>query len=285
MNHKQQAIKSDSDMVSADTDTDSNNTADTATDSRTKANAATGNDTQNADADNTAPASRQQVIDYLRRHRDFFLEQDDLLMELSLPHPSGKAVSLLERQVTLLRDRSRDAQHKLSSLLINARNNDQLFAITGDLVLALLQAEDAAAVVATTKGLLGDQPNIDACEIILADTLAVEAAPDTANTSPASGTTPPPLRLMSEAEMKKEYAEVFRLNRAHCGPLDAERLARLFPTAPDIRSTALCPITGEAPALIALGSIEADYFNIHLDTLFLDFIGRLIGAVLERQTR
>ena len=49
--------------------------------------------------------SAQDVASYLKTNPEFFIEQEDLLADLSLPHESGKAISLLERQVTILRDR------------------------------------------------------------------------------------------------------------------------------------------------------------------------------------
>ena len=252
------------------------------------ASAAAGGDSA-VDSGGAAASSvnRQQVIDYLRRHPDFFMGEDDLLAALALPHGlpggDGSPVSLLERQVAVLRHRGQDTRHKLDSLLTNARNNDQLFDITSRLVLALLQADTIEAIVATTRQQLLAQPNIDACEILLADSF--NAAPGT-------------LRLISEARLRSDYAEVFRLNRTHCGPLDEKRLKELFPSgsrddsrddsrdAPSIRSTALTPIpAATAPALIAFGNLKPDYFNIHLDTLFLDFIGRLLATLLDRSTR
>ena len=60
----------------------------------------------------------------------------------------------------------------------------------------------------------------------------------------------------------------------------------LFPTAGDsIKSTALCPVVnnGEVFALLAFGSNGEEYFNTNLDTLFLDFIGSVVGAILSKQ--
>jgi uncharacterized protein YigA (DUF484 family) len=36
-------------------------------------------------------------------------------------------------------------------------------------------------------------------------------------------------------------------------------------------------------ALIAFGNNSDNYFNVNLDTLFLDFIGHVVGAVLDKQ--
>lgn len=215
--------------------------------------------------------SEDQVTEYLRSHPDFFARQEDLLAELSLPHESGKAISLLERQVTILRDRGIEARQKLNNLLENARNNDQLFDTTRNLVLALLRADSITEVANVTQDQLANHDNIDACEIIIVE------HPDL-NVSHA-------VRTESVAKLKTDFSDVFRLKRTHCGPLDQEQIAYLFPAAKNtIRSTALCPVinNSEVLAMLAFGNQADNYFNVNLDTLFLDFMGHVVGAVLDR---
>ena len=213
----------------------------------------------------------EDVVAYLRENPDFFLEQEDLLAELLLPHESGKAISLLERQVTILRERGIEARQKLNNLLENARNNDQLFDTTRNLVLALLRARDVTEIVEVAMDQLSNHANIDACEVILLEQPELNVAPS--------------IRVEPLSMMKQEYADVIRLKRTHCGSLTAEQIGALFPGNHKIKSTALCPVinNSEVLALLALGNQEENYFNIHLDTLFLDFIGHVVGAVLERQ--
>ena len=50
------------------------------------------------------PLEPEQIEAWLREHPEFFENHPDLLAELSLPHESGSAISLVERQVRLLRD-------------------------------------------------------------------------------------------------------------------------------------------------------------------------------------
>lgn len=220
---------------------------------------------------NEEDVSEDQVADYLRNHPDFFSRQEDLLADLSLPHESGKAISLLERQVTILRDRGIEARQKLNNLLENARNNDQLFDTTRNLVLALLRADSITEVANVTQDQLANHDNIDACEIIVVE------HPDL-NVAQAIRTEP-------VAKLKTDFSDVFRLKRTHCGPLDSEQIAYLFPTAKNsIRSTALCPVisNSEVLAMLAFGNQTDNYFNVNLDTLFLDFIGHVVGSVLDR---
>lgn len=214
----------------------------------------------------------EEVVEYLQTNPDFFLQQDDLLADLLLPHDSGKAISLLERQVTILRERGIEARQKLNNLLENARNNDQLFDTTRNLVLALLRAKNITEIIEVATDQLANHANIDACEIILLEQADLNVAPS--------------IRVEPMSTIKREYADVIRLKRTHCGSLSDEQIAELFPSAgKKVRSTALCPIinNSEILALLALGNQEENFFNIQLDTMFLDFIGHVVGAVLERQ--
>lgn len=216
--------------------------------------------------------SADDVVSYLKSNPEFFIEQEDLLADLSLPHESGKAISLLERQVTILRDRGIDARQKLNNLLENARNNDQLFDTTRNLVLALLRAKDVTEIADVAQDQLSNQANIDSCEVILVDKKGLRVADS--------------VRTESEDILKKQFADVFRLKRTHCGAITEEQTQYLFPAqGGGIKSTALCPIisNGEILALIAFGNHSDNYFNVNLDTLFLDFIGHVVGAVLDNQ--
>lgn len=69
----------------------------------------------------------EAVVAYLRAHPTFFAEHDELLVEQRIPHQRGDSVSLVERQLTLLRDRNIEMRHRLSQLMDVARDNDRLF--------------------------------------------------------------------------------------------------------------------------------------------------------------
>ena len=219
----------------------------------------------------TINIKEDQVVGYLRRNPEFFARQDDLLAEISLPHASGSAISLLERQVNILRERGTEAKQKLNNLLENARNNDQLFDTTQNLVLALLRAADATEIAEIAQDQLSNHTNVDACELIVVE----QEGLDVAST----------VRTQSPEHLKTHFEVVFRLKRTHCGSLDQNIIDQLFQDdAASIRSTALCPVisNGKVLAILALGNQRKDIFSVNLDTLFLDFIGRVVGAVLEK---
>jgi len=114
--------------------------------------------------------SAEDVAEYLKANPDFFANRDSLLADMTVPHESGKAVSLLERQVKILRERSIESRHTLNSLLENARYNDQLFNVTRSLILMLLEEDELPALITVTESSLATQPGIDACRLIMIDT-------------------------------------------------------------------------------------------------------------------
>ena len=83
------------------------------------------------------------VEEYLASHPDFFSDRDELLRNLQLPHIHGGDVSLVERQVSLLRERNRDIRKQLDALIDAGTINNDIFMKCQRLVLALMEAKDS----------------------------------------------------------------------------------------------------------------------------------------------
>lgn len=213
----------------------------------------------------------EQVAQYLQKHPDFFINRDSLLEEITLPHESGKAISLLERQVKILRERSIESRHTLNSLMENAKYNDQLFSVTRTLILALLIEDDVAQIASATEANLNTQPGIDASSVILFDADHLKNVENT--------------RLESTDFLHEGFPTLLRDRKTICRSIDKETAAFLFPhRGSGIRSVALCPIGRERMiGVLAIGNKAHDYFNPELDTLFLDFIGEVLDSIIMRK--
>ena len=71
--------------------------------------------------------TEDSIADYLQSNPDFFERHQTLLGNLKLPHStSGAAVSLVERQVSVLRQQNVALERRLRDLVDVARSNDQL---------------------------------------------------------------------------------------------------------------------------------------------------------------
>lgn len=210
-----------------------------------------------------ATVTADQVAAYLKAHPDFFADRDNLLADMTVPHESGKAISLLERQVKILRDRSIESRHTLNGLLENARYNDQLFSVTRNLILTLLEEDKLDQLTIVTESSLSTQPGIDACHLIIVDTSDIAS------------------------ELQKRFPSLLRSKRVLTQTLDKDTSSLLFPgTMPALRSAALCPVThhNSLLAVLAIGNHAQDYFTDDLDTLFLDFIAEVLGTLISRLT-
>ncbi|MBP8926047.1 MAG: DUF484 family protein, partial [Pseudomonadales bacterium] len=117
--------------------------------------------------DPAAELATDEVLAYLGRHPDFFLQHEDILCELELPHRAGAAVSLVERQVSLLRERNIESRQRLGRLLDHARDNDELFTKTRQLILALLEASTLEQLSHTLVQSIRREFGVEHCRLLL----------------------------------------------------------------------------------------------------------------------
>ena len=210
------------------------------------------------------------VARYLRNHPGFFLKHEDLLAEIKLSQDTGKAVSLTERQVNILRERNMEMRSRLSGLLENAQRNDVLFEKTKALVLALVEAKRADELSDIFCTHLTRNFDIDAAALV------VFGNPLVSNSR---------LRVTSEAEESKYVGGILKNNKAICGILRDTEIAFLFgdKEVSRVGSAAVVPLHRDRPlGLIAIGNSDPQHFQSSMDTLFLGYIAEVINRCLPR---
>ena len=84
--------------------------------------------------------SEDEVRKYLQQNPNFLEENLDILESLNVHHKSGKAVSLVERQLEVMRDRNKEMGRRVDQMMASANDNSKLFEKTNRLVLGLIQA-------------------------------------------------------------------------------------------------------------------------------------------------
>jgi uncharacterized protein len=214
--------------------------------------------------------NEDDVARYLRNHPGFFLKHEDLLAELKLSQDSGKAVSLTERQVGLLRERNMEMRTRLSNLLENAQRNDVLFEKTKALILALVDARRADELSNVFCQHLTENFQIDAASLI------VFGNPVVSNSR---------LRVTTESEASNYIGSILKNNKAICGNLRDTEIQFLFGerNADRVGSAAVVPLHRERPlGVIAIGSRDPQHFQSSMDTLFLGYIAEVINRCLPR---
>jgi len=218
--------------------------------------------------------SAEAVVDYLRNHPDFFEEHPDLLADISLPHASGNAISLIERQVGILRERNADLQEKLGQLMATARDNAQLFDKTKRLVLSLLEVKTLPDIIeALYESLSSDFQVSHYNLLLLGDKHALPQSQ---------------AKVVGIEEANDRIGTLLRTNRTVCGVLRAEELQLLFgDRSEEVGSAAVIPLShGQTFGLLALGHTDPHYYRSSMGTLYLsyiaDILNRLIPLALNR---
>lgn len=213
--------------------------------------------------------SDESVREYLKNHSDFLQRHSDMLDFLHVSHASGSAVSLVEKQVSVLRERNIEMRQRLNVLTANARHNDRLYEQTRRLVLALLDAQSLPALCAAFSAAMHKDFEVEHASIILFGDR--RQAPEG-------------VRVESAERARIEIGALLRGRKALCGTLRTEELNYLFPDAGTVGSAAVMPLVGggEELGVIAVGSSDAHRYNSSMGTLFLQHIAEVLVRLLPR---
>lgn len=218
---------------------------------------------QHEDLDQRSDDLPQKVADYLVAHPDFFEHHPDALAAIDIPHPTGDAVSLIERQVRSLREQSQNYRAQLEHLVTVARENESLSQRLHRLTLALIETRSFDEVLNTLQDELRSLFKADAVEMKLfsreeLDTHADEAGP----------------------AMFRDFVE---RQRPSCGELPAEQLEYLFgPQASETGSVALIPVqSSPLVGVLAIGSRDPERFHASKGVDFLQRLADVVSATLS----
>jgi uncharacterized protein YigA (DUF484 family) len=216
------------------------------------------------------------VADFLQQNPEFFERHAPLLAKLKLPHGRGTAtVSLVERQVLVLRDKNEKLEARLRELIEVARDNDVLASKIHRLACRMLRARTAPELIDSLEGALRE--DFGASEWILL--LAPAANSEFGKISSRH------LRIIDAmAHELKMFETLFESGRPRCGQIrDSQRDYLFGANTIEIASAALVPLGANASAgLLAIGSPDTERFHPTMSTEFLARIGNLVSEAIAR---
>ncbi len=214
-----------------------------------------------------------EMVRYLRDHPAFFEAHQDVLAGMILSHETGSAVSLIERQVQILREQKDEQKRKLQSLISTAQNNEKLNNNVNALILELLDASSLDDILNVIEQRIRTDFEADAIVVKL---------------------------LASGNDVLKEHAEltawqqpalvigekVMTAREPMCGSFNSEQMQALFDDA-DIKSAGIVPLSKDKNSkncygIIAIGSYDSQRFRADMGTLFLSLLGQVLTRILKR---
>lgn len=208
------------------------------------------------------------VSEFLLQNPDFFTRNSKLLEKLTVPHETGKAVSLIERQTSVLREKNQNLTTHLSDLIDIARHNDVQFDKTKRMVLTLLEAETLDDIAVAIDESLCEDFQSDKTALIL----FTEKQLNVNN-----------LSLVSKDETAA-IANLISTNLPSCGQLNETENKFIFKDdAIKVQSCAVVPLVqGETLGLLAIGSFDPNYFSSSQGTVLLSYVGEVLSRVASR---
>lgn len=208
----------------------------------------------------------QDVCRFLEKQPDFFVDHPELLEALHVPHRTdGQTVSLVERQVKVLRANQAETRQRLATLIRNARDNEALVGHTHRLALRLIAAKISAPAGAPT---------------------ALEQLAPLVEASMREDFGVSPARLLAPAAVPENLRALLSAGTPHCGRLrEDDRHALLGAAAEGVGSMALVPLgAGASQGLLVLGSADTVHFHPGMATDFLTRIAELLSTALAAAT-
>jgi len=219
--------------------------------------------------------SEDAIHDYLADNPDFFERHADLLSALKLPHSSGAAVSLVERQVSVLRQKDLKHERKLKELLEVARDNDALSSKIHQLTLKLLGSADFSTILGNLEEALRADFDADQSILVLFGESEAFAGINAGRFFKAT---------TRDNSALKAFDTFLKGDRARCGQIrDTQRDFLFGKETDEIGSAALIPLGNKSEiGFLAIGSADADRFHPGMSIDFLGRLGELVAEALKR---
>ena len=212
----------------------------------------------------------QDVAGFLEQNPEFFVGRDDLLLGMTLPHQRGDTISLVERQMALLREGNINYRSRLDGLSETAKENERLFEQMRKLVLALLESRDLEQLLETITDSLNHEFNIEFHSLILFSEQPLNL----------------PVRVESVDAATLALGAIVSKNKPVCGQFTHEQLRFLFAEREEsVGSSAIIPLSyslnnPQQLGVLALASKDSRHFHEGVGALFVGYLGDVLSRVL-----
>lgn len=206
------------------------------------------------------------IAAYLQDNPHFFNEHAELLADIQLTSPLlGRAISLHERQIEIVREKNKGLELRIAELVRIARDNDTLM----------------HRIQEWTRAILKIQQDSDRAKTLVSELQTIFSIPQAT------------LRLWDIDEQyanewfAQDVSEAIRifaqgLQAPYCGKNNDFEASHWFDESDSIESIALIPLKTETDTfgLLVLGSPDAARFRADMATDFLSEISQTASAAL-----
>tara|TARA_B100000609_G_C17198835_1_gene426913 strand:+ start:1074 stop:1736 length:663 start_codon:yes stop_codon:yes gene_type:complete len=209
----------------------------------------------------------KQVEEFLILNPDFLSENSHILNSLEIAHETGGAVSLIQKQVEMLRKNYESTSGNLVKLIEIAEENEKIFEKTKSLILDLIICENLTEIVSKTEDAFIKSFDSDSCKLLFFKK---------SNNLPKG-------RIIEAKEAHSHIGKKYNAIDIFCGPVSKEESNFIFGKKAKVINCALVPVrNSNCPGMLALGSKDKEKYSNENDTLFLKFIAETLSRLIDR---
>lgn len=224
---------------------------------------------QRPDGDEKLVVGDAEVVEYLHRNPHFFDVHPDVLARIEVSHQAAGAVSLIERQVVVLRQQNKQLRGRIKELAEIARDNDALIAKLHRLSVELVKCASLDAYIEALVQGLEENFSADAASVRLIADAGAGSRAELVGRSAAGWSL---------------FESILARRKPVCGRFNSQQLEFLFGSrAEPVKSVAVVPIADmQSLGLIVVGSADPERFRAGMSTAYLAYLGEMACAVLQR---
>jgi len=213
--------------------------------------------------------SAEQITQYLKENPDFFLNYPTLITDLNFGHETGNAVSLIQRQVELLRKHHDTMRKRLADLTTISKNNESLLERIKTLSVSAAAANTPKAILESISQTIIQDFGLDAVYLVVEH-----------NNWPMSATN---VIGLSPEELGNLRNSVYNLAVFVGRPSEKLKALLSITNSEAVASIAMTRLKyKEVDTYLVIGSKDKDRFTSDMGTEFVSYIGELLQALLSR---
>ncbi len=195
---------------------------------------------------------------YLLKNTDFFIRHPSLLAELDIANPDQSISSLLDKQVKKLRDEQDELTKLLTRFLSRAKENEDLYIKTKNLILAMIKAKDKKNMLDKVASHFKDNFQVEFFKIDEISNNSIEKLSD---------------EIGHDLKSEKIFSGTFNINKMEA------LFGKLKPASAVVSAINLDKNTY---LLIKFGSNDSSKYIGDEGTSFLSFIKEALSSLLKR---
>ena len=195
---------------------------------------------------------------YLLKNTDFFIRHPSLLAELDIANPDQSISSLLDKQVKKLRDGQDELNKLLTRFLSRAKENEDLYIKTKNLILAMIKAKDKKDMLDKVSSHFKDSFQVEFFKIDEISNNSIEKLSD---------------EIGHDLKSEKIFSGTFNINKMEA------LFGKLKPASAVVSAINLDKNTY---LLIKFGSNDSSKYIGDEGTSFLSFIKEALSSLLKR---